>query len=114
MTTVKETVTERLGNVGPTVRESVVTLLVNAEVDRRTTAVVTVVKKLYEATAALKKINRADVETFNEDGTVASAAFSKPRLEDIKKSKETIAKLEKALEEAFDKSDFQKVFDLTK
>jgi DNA-binding transcriptional regulator GbsR (MarR family) len=114
MPSVKESVTEQLGNIGPSVREKVVTLLVDAEVEKRTNAVVAVVRKLDEANAALKKINRADNETFNEDGSVATATFTKTRLDDIKKNKEIIAKLEKALDEAFEKSDFQKVFDLSK
>ena len=114
MPSVKESVTEQLGAVGPSVREKVVTLLVDAEIEKRTNAVVAVVRKLDEANAALKKINRPDTETYNEDGSVASASFTKQRLDEVKKTKETIAKLEKALDEAFDKSDFQKVFELSK
>lgn len=114
MPSVKEAVTEQLGSIGPSVREKVVTLLVDAEVEKRTTAVVAVVRKLDEANAALRKVNRADMETFNEDGSVATATFTKQRLDEIKKTKETIAKLEKALDEAFEKSDFQKVFELSK
>jgi hypothetical protein len=114
MPSVKESVTEQLGSIGPNVREKVVTLLVDAEVEKRTNAVVSVVKKLDDAVLALRKVSKPDVETFNADGTVASATFSKPRLDEMKKTQETIAKLEKALDEAFDKSDFQKVFDLSK
>jgi len=112
MSTIKEVVTEKLGAVGPAVREQVIVNLVASETDRRTQASLTVVKKLDEANASLKKINRADNETFNEDGSVATATFTKSRLEEIKKLKETIQKLETALETAFEKSDFTKLFEL--
>lgn len=114
MPSVKEVVTERLGSVGPVVRDKVIDILVDAEVEKRTTAVVNVVRKLDEAVVALRKINKPDNETFNEDGSVATTSFSKARLDDIKKTKEIVSKLEAALELAFDKSDFTKVFELGK
>ena len=114
MPSVKEVVTERLGSVGPVVRDKVINILVETEVEKRTTAVVNVVRKLDEAVVALRKVNKPDIETFNADGSVASAQFSKTRLDDIKKAKEVVEKLEAALENAFEKSDFTKVFELGK
>lgn len=114
MTTVKQLVTDRLGGVGPTVREKVVDLMVDQEIDRRVKAVSALVTKLDEINTNLKKIDRADVETFNQDGTVATSSFTKARLEEIKKAKEQATKIEKALDQAFENNDFQKVFELAK
>jgi hypothetical protein len=112
--TVKQLVTDRLGAIGPVVQSKVVDLLVDQEVERRVKAVSVLVAKLDELNGNLKKIDRADVETFNQDGSPATATFTKARLEEIKKAKEQIAKIEKALDMAFENNDFQKVFDLAK
>lgn len=113
MSTVKELVTERLGTIGSTVREKVVAQLVETEVQKRTEAVVFVVKRLDESNEQLKKINRGDLVTYNEDGSVASTGWSKGRVDEIKKIKESIQKLENALELAFEKNDFQKIMEFT-
>jgi hypothetical protein len=111
--TVKQLVTQRLAeNAGGVVREKVVTLMVEEEIEKRTVAVVAVVKKLDEATKALKKVNVPDNEQFDVDGKVVSATYSKTKLDDIKKAKELLAKLTKALDLALEQNNFDKVFEL--
>ena len=109
---VKETVANRLANSGATIRNAVVDILVKEETDRRVAATTKAVNKLAELDKELKKLSKPDIETFNADETPASPVFSKTRIEEIKKVREQIAKIEKALTEAFDNNNFQKVLDL--
>lgn len=87
-------------------------------VEREIAARVSVLDKAFakrrELSNALNKVNRADNETFNADGTSATSSFSKPRLQEIKKAKEPLAKLEAAMEKALTENDFQKLKDLVK
>lgn len=111
-TSIKEAVAEKLASNGNTVREAVVELLAEEETQKRVTAAVSAVKKLTDIQKEQKKINKADVETFNADGSVASSQYTKGRLDEIKKLNEQISKVEAALTEAFDNNNFQKLFDL--
>ena len=115
MVTVRTLVAERLGDtVGVTVRDRVVDVLVEEELTKRSNATVAVVRKLDEAVAALRKVDRPDTETFNSDGTPASQTYSKARLDEIKKAKELVDKLSNALDKAFENNDFSKVLELGK
>lgn len=66
-------------------------------------------QKRFELLAALGKVNRADVVTYNADESIASQSYSKPRLEEIKKAKEALEKHENALEKALTSNDFSKL-----
>ena len=67
-----------------------------------------------EMQQSLRKIDRPDQETYNADGTVATATYTKARLEEIKKVKEVLAKLETAMEKALSEGDFAKLKDFAK
>ena len=67
-----------------------------------------------ELSNEFNKMNRADNETFNADGTPAVATYTKARLADIKKAREVLAKLENAMEAALTENNFQKLKELIK
>ena len=87
-------------------------------VEREVASRVAVLDKAFtrrrELSQALNKVDRADNETFNADGSVASASFSKARLQEIKKAREPLAKLESAMEKALVENDFQKLKEVVK
>jgi hypothetical protein len=109
---VKETVVNRLARTGLAVRDAVIDILVKEETEKRVVAATKAVNKLSELEKELKKLSKPDVETFNVDMSPATSSFSKSRVEEIKKVREQIAKVEKALTEAFENNDFQKLLDL--
>lgn len=108
----KVLVAEKLASAGPSVKEKVLTNLFDKELDRRTAAVMKIVDKLDAFEKDLKKKEKGDIETFDAKGKALPAVFSKQRNEELKKLRENITKHEKALELAFDKSDFSKVLEL--
>ena len=114
MNDIQTEVATRLSSLSKVVYDELVNNLVTAETTRRVDAVTTVFNKAAGLKKDLQKINRPDQQLFTADGTVASEAYSKSRLEEIKKLNEQIGKLDQALAAAFDKNDFSKVLELAK
>ncbi len=94
---------------GAAVAERYVTRSVEKEVEARVDLLEKAVQKRFELLAALGKVNRADAVTFDADGKEASATYTKPRLEEIKKAKEALAKHEEALDKALVGNDWSKL-----
>ena len=114
-TQLRRDVAEALGNAGAKVRELVVVQLVDDEISKRKTAVLGVLAKIEAKQTELRKAEGEGRENqrFDLDGKPTGApVYTKPQLEAINKIKETIAKLQSALEDAFEKGDFSKVFSL--
>lgn len=93
------------------VKEQVVKALADKEVELRVSCTMACVDKLKEEKNKLNRL-KPDTVFFGEDGK-ETKQFSKAKFEERKKLLETIDKLEKALELAFDKNDFQKVKELS-
>lgn len=110
MINVKELVAERLITDAPVVREMVIKSLVQDEQARRVKAVLKVIADLDDTKRAANKI-RPDAVSYDEDGNIVTAGYSKAKLEERKKSLDLIAKLEAALNEALDETtpNFEKV-----
>lgn len=98
MASLKETIAERVASLGPAVQEGVITVLVDQVKDKRVKAILTGLNLLEEKQKELKKIK--PTQTFDAEGKVASETFSKGDNETRKKTNESIAKIEKALEKA--------------
>lgn len=113
MATVKEQVTEKLANSTLVVRERVIAELVEQEQSRRVKAVLKVLGMLDEAKKAGYRI-KPDMSGFDNAGMPTVSAYTKPKLEELKKNQELVTKLETALNEALDetKPNFDKIFKL--
>jgi hypothetical protein len=110
MATLKETVAERIAGLGPAVQEGVVSVLVEQVKKKRTDAILTALNLKDEKEKELKKIK--PTQTFNADNSVASETFSKADNDNRKKLTESLAKIEKALNEALDpeKPNYENLF----
>ena len=113
MATVKEQVAEELAKSTSVVRERVIAELTEQEQSRRVKAVLKVLGMLEEAKKAGYRI-KPDIAGFDAAGTSAINAYTKPKLEELKKNQELVTKLEGALNDALDetKPNFDKVFKL--
>ncbi len=112
--TIREAVAQGLSNLGGRTRQSVIEHFASQKAEKQAQALIKGLDKLNGFERDLNKINRPDVQTFNEDGSVASATFSKERIEERKKLNEQIEKLTNAINKADDAGDFDKLFELTK
>ncbi len=106
MIKLQDKITAGLAGLGPKVEDAVVDAMVDREVNKRSQLLVTNLDHLARLKGELKKIDRADVETYDAEGKVASSSFTKERVKAIKEAKEKIEKLEKALTKAIDDGDF--------
>lgn len=111
--TIKEAVAEGLSALGGRTRSQVVEHFAQREADKQATALIKGLEKLRDLEREGFKIKKPDNETFNADGTSASATYSKERLEAIKKHDEQVAKLTNAVNKADDKGDFGDLYNLT-
>lgn len=91
--------------------DAVVDQFVTREVNKRSTAIVTILDLLSREKQNSYKL-KPDIETFDADGKVVSSGFSKTKAEEIKKNKELISKYENALTKALDKDDYSDVYNL--
>lgn len=112
---IRDAVRTNLTETLPTrTRGFVVEHFAKLEAEKQGTALIKGLDKLSNLERDLNKINRPDIKTFNEDGSEASASWSKDRLEERKKLTEQIEKLTKAIDKADDKGDFADLYNLTK
>lgn len=112
---IRDAVRTNLTNTLPArTRELVVEHFAKQEAEKQGTALIKGLDKLSSLERDLNKINRPDVKTYNEDGSEASATWSKDRLDERKKLSEQIEKLSKAIDKADDKGDFADLYNLTK
>lgn len=112
-TTVLADVADRVKTSAPLVRANLVERLVNQELTSR---VEKLDKALQQRTTLQRdffKANKPDTETYNADGSVASASYSKTRLEEVKKAREALEKMDNAIEKALT-GDFQKLNEVSK
>lgn len=101
-------VADRYSTVDP-VRKKVVDLLADREIDARAAALEKVLNRRSELQKDLKKVDKPDIETFNADGSPARQEYSKAKIDEVKKAKEALDKVEKAIDLALAKNDFGKV-----
>lgn len=102
-------VADKIKGSGEAVRQRLVAAMVEKEVSQRVDLLDKAFQKRFELLTALRKVDRADQETYNADGTVATQSYTKARLEEIKKAKEALEKHENALEKALTSNDFSKL-----
>lgn len=99
----------KIKDSGEAIRQRLVDAMVEKEVAQRVELLDKAFQKRFELLTAFNKVNRADQETYNADGSVATQSYTKARLEEIKKAKEALEKHENALEKALTSNDFSKL-----
>lgn len=109
-TSVLAEVASVLGASSPDVRKRLVTVLAERELSKRVDLLDKGLAKLRDLKREVDKI-RPPV-SFTADGTKVEGTFSKSDFENLKKSKEKVAKLESALEKAFAGQEFDKLANL--
>jgi len=102
-------VAEKIGQSTSQVRERVISALVEREVVARTDILDKALAKRTELDREIRKLQKPDVEQFDVDGKVVSASFSKARVDELKKAREGLEKLEKAIDKALTDNDFSKL-----
>lgn len=102
---------ERIGNLGPSVVDGVVEVLVEREIKKRVDALTIAIDKLAKMEGDFRKLG-PDVKTFDEAGAETSSSYSANRSKERKEAKEKITKLTNAINKALEKKDFSDVYNL--
>lgn len=108
---IKQTLNDRLGNASDTLKEKVVQIQFEKELDKRANAVIQGLAKLETLNKDLKKlVEKPDVQTFDVDGKDVQKAFTKSAVDEIKRVREAVGKQEAALSDALERNNFDKLF----
>jgi len=111
--TITDVVAEKIAEISPAVNDKVIDALVARELDKRSDAILAGLDKLNSLKNDLKKIKPDVGGYFDEDGNETKPMqYSKAKFEELKKGKEQIDKVQKALDLAIDKGDMSKLYDL--
>lgn len=94
--TIQEAVAEKIAKSGESVANIVVDKLADLEINKRVDAITKAVNKQEQLEKDFKKINKNDVFTYTEGHPIE--AMSKNRFDEIKKLKEKMDKLTKAID----------------
>lgn len=106
-------VSEKISASGPVVWGRVVDLLTEKEVSNRVNLLEQALQKRNEMLKDLRKLEKADIQTFDANGKVLTESFSKSAAENLKKAREQLGKMENALTLALEKNDFSKLKEVT-
>lgn len=87
---------------------------VEQEISSRVGLLDKAMQQRFKLQSDLRKVDRPDEEKFDAAGKVVQAFYTKARLEEIKKGKEALAKVEKAIELAVTTNDWSKVKEIAK
>lgn len=108
---IRTAVAEKLAEIGKqSVRDAVIQKLVGDEVANRTAAVLEGMNRLSKLKGDQRKL-KPDLKSLDEHGNVVSENYSPAKYEELKKSREQIEKLEKALQLALENDDYSKLKD---
>lgn len=102
--TIQEAVAEKITQGGESVANTVIEKLAELEITTRVDAITKAIQNQTQREKDLKKINKNDVITYIEGKP--TEVMSKNRFEEIKKSKDKIAKLAKAIDVALTQNSF--------
>jgi len=94
----RDAVDEAIAKSGQTVVDRVKGHYVDTEIKRRADMLVAGVNLLREADLDLRKIDKPDVNHFSADGSAVNSFYTKGTLDKVKKAKERIERLTKALD----------------
>lgn len=111
----REAVKDALSKSSAKVRELVVGVLYDAEIEKRKQAVLGVLTRLDEMSRNITKLKNQGTLTFNINGeAVGTPAFTKEQVKGIKEAEEQFEKLQKALSAAFEKDEWPKLIEMSK
>jgi len=110
-TSVHQKIATRIAELVPSVEETVVNMLVERELTKRSEAIVQCMDTLAKLEGDLRKI-KPDLVSFDTDGKIVSENFSKNKFEEKKKLIERMGKYTSAITKAIEKADFGDVYNL--
>lgn len=100
-------IAERLASSGETVKNLVIDLLVQKEVDLRVNQISAALVNLTKLETQLSRTDRPDIKTYNKDGSVASELYSDARIKEINSAKKKIDSIRNAINTALEKGDYE-------
>lgn len=106
-TTISQQVAEGIVQAAPSILPNVISTLISQETDRRAKALLSGIELALSIKKDLAKIERPDVApNYGADGKpLGEGAYTKARVGEIKKLRERLAKVEKAIEKATPEGD---------
>ncbi len=100
------------GDVTSPMAARVVNHLVDVELERRKDALLACFNELERATKDVRKADKPDHVTYDPKAGTSAGQFTKDAWETLKKARERVERIEKAIELAIAKADYAKAFEI--
>lgn len=112
--TLNTKIAETIAGSSEVVLNKVIKTLADKEIDKRATSLLAGLEAANAARSELRKLDRPDVKpNLGRDGKpVGEGTYTEARIKEIKKVTEKLAKIERAIDKATDKSDYADLFNL--
>jgi enoyl-CoA hydratase/carnithine racemase len=109
---IKQTLTDQLAGASEALKERVVQIQFEKELEKRAAAVIAGLANLDTLNKNLKQLtDKPDVKNFDVNGTKVIEAYSEAAVKSIKQAKEAVDKQQLALADALERNDFKKLFE---
>jgi uncharacterized protein YdaU (DUF1376 family) len=102
---IREQVAQRIAEAGPAIAERIVAAMAEDLLAKRVKQVLDAFSEVDGLKVQVKRL-RPDLISFDENGAIASSAYSKARVEERQKLARRIGKIEAALAKALERNDF--------
>lgn len=102
-------ISERIKGSDQAIKDKVVEARVQAEIDKRASALDSALKKRVELEGEVKKLQRPTSEVYDANGNVVHAGFSKSDVKALAEAKKKLAKADKCIAAALEGGDWGKL-----
>lgn len=109
---IRTRVKDGLLNANEQVKDAIVSNYVAEEVSKRIKATTNVLSSIESTEREIRKVKPTPAGYDDKGNAIGQPVFSKEQVENLKKLRESLSRLEKAVELALTKNDFSKVFEL--
>jgi hypothetical protein len=106
--TLLSSISEKVKESNDAVREQVIENRVSKEINKRVEALDKALGARSAAQGDVRKLDRPDVKALDSEGKIVSEAYSEERFKELKKAREKLEKIDKAIDKALN-GDFSKL-----
>lgn len=98
----------------PKVVDRVVECLVEKELSKRVGTLDKTLQMRADLVIYLRKASKPDIEQYDVSGNVVNSTFSKAKLDELRKAKEQLERVESAINKAVNSNDWSKITEVAK
>lgn len=108
------TVATMLKDIVPGLKDRIADAVVERETNKQVDAAVKAIDLLKREQSELYKVSKADITSYNKDGSIQTEAFSKEQLKKREDQQKKVDKLTNLINKALEKGEFNDLYEMVK